>query len=219
MFNSNVRLLKKIRNHIDKYNNLGLYTIFESSYGKSLLEKDMPHENLKWFYETISYWDELVPVPKEVGYELENLFCNGDFFVGTHKTPIETHLTEDEKMKSILTNGLVNYGDLSSGSIRDNPAISKTVSFQNNMLNAMISLKGNYKGAKGGFILSFPHELLDENGYVKDEYYDQVYNKTETGNYIRPEYIVGYADCSYNMMNFYTRQNLLEEMDYGVTQK
>lgn len=105
-------------------------------------------------------------MPKEVGKYLESLIDDENLIVGVHRTEIQEDLKDDIKMKSILNQGLKNYGDLSLGIVYNNASLSKTVSFPGNILNLMILLKSTYKFSNGGFILAFPSEITDNEGTI-----------------------------------------------------
>lgn len=210
----NYTIRKKINAYIKECNEKQLYTLFESKYGKDVFKQKLSAETAKYFYDLLKEWDDRIAVPKTIGKQLESLVYNECISLGIHRTEIDSELSENSIMKSILENGLINNGDLmSSGAYSDIPSVNKTVSFPENILNTFILLKSTYKFSNGGFILAFPKNIVDKDGSTKCNDYNLLYNNINGVNYIKPEYIIGYIDNSYGVMNFYSREELLNNIN------
>lgn len=209
MFKKN-KIIKKINSYIEDCNQKNVYTLFDSKYSKEIFFNKLSTDKVEYFYNLIKGWDDALTVPKEVGKYLESLIDDENLIVGVHRTEIQEDLKNDIKMKNILEQGLKNYGDLSSGIVYNNADLSKTVSFPGNILNLMILLKSTYKFSNGGFILAFPSEITDNEGTITNDNAHLIYDKISGVNHIKPEYILGYIDSSYGVMNFFSREKLLQ---------
>lgn len=206
------KLLKEIDNYIKEYDKKNLYTLFESEYGRNIIKKSKKYENIEYLYDLFKTWDEEINLPKELGKEFEKLITDEDLTIGVHRTCIYPDIFSDVKTKSMLTDGIRNYGDLSSGSVRKYPDVSKTVSMIDNILNMLIMLKSSYKNSTGSFLLAFPKRFLNNEGDVNENNRDKIYNLIDDVSYIKPEYILGYVDNSYGVMNFLSREQILEHI-------
>lgn len=206
IINRNTKLEKEIEEHIKEYENKNLYTIFSSKYIKELIKKTKNHVNKSQIYKLIKEWDEELLVPQEIGKYLEDLLENDKLTIGIHRTEVN-----DTIIDNIITDGLKNNGDLSSGAIEENPDLNKTVSFPKNILNAMISLKSSYKNSTGGFLLAFPSDIVDENGEIKDNDYFKINENIKGTTYIKSEYVLGYIDTKYGVMNYFPKEELLDK--------
>lgn len=204
------KIIKKMDAHIDECISKNIYTIFGSNYAKNIFAKKLSVDRLTFFYDLFKEWDNQIAVPKEIGEYLESLINDEKLIIGIHRTRISSDFENDITMKGIIQNGLRNYGDLSSGAVSDNPNLSKTVSFPGNLLNLMILLKSTYKGSTGGFVLAFPSEIIDDEGTITTENSKLIYDKINNVSHIKPEYIIGYVDNSYGVMNFYSKEELLK---------
>ena len=210
IINRKDKLEKEIKEHIKKHEEQGLYTIFNSNYAKKIIKQTKDYSSKNIIYQTIKECDEKCAVPNEVGEHIESLLENNNITLGIHRTKINDNVQSDMKLNSILKEGLKNYGDLSSGIIYDNPELSKTISFPNNILNTMILLKNSYKESTGGFLLVFPSAIVTKNGDLKEENYETIYQKINGTNYIKSEYILGYIDNKYGVINYYPKEELIK---------
>lgn len=168
----------------------------------------------KWLKDVCEGWDSCgIDIPRELGEQIENMVKDPNYFLGVHRSYAingEEYET-DETLHRILTEGLANLGDASSGAIYKDPAVSKTVSPCNNMLNTVIYLKTSYKGSSGSVLVRIPAEYVDKEGNVKSGMEDQVYDHNELGNSrIKPEYLIGFiTKPSQGQCEFKSREELL----------
>ena len=141
--------------------------------------------------------DKAGNVPMELGRMLESVVNDPDSWFGVHKSYSvidDENYGQDYYLHKIMTEGLINMGDSSSGSIRENPSLDKTVSPCEDMFKTMFHIKSRYKGATGSFLVRIPKEYVGVENFVKEGMEDKVYDTNETGNsVIRPEYIMGYV--------------------------
>ena len=211
-------IIKKLINkHIDDCQSKNLYSVFASKECIDKLINTGDNLNIKYFYESRKKIDDKLPVPMEVGTKLEELINNENLTIGIHRSEISSDIINDELMRKILEKGIVNYGDLSSGAIRLRPGLTKTVSFPENLCNTLNLLKGSYKGSTGGFVLAFPRDSVTIDGEVIGDN-DKIYYEINGSSYIKPEYIVGYVDTSYGVMNFFDKEKLINEIEKTNTQ-
>ena len=118
-----------------------------------------------------------------------------------------------QALQKIMAEGLKNAGDASSGSIRRNPSVSKTVSHCEDMFHTAMNLKGSYKGSTGAILVAIPSEYLDEDGDVLPGMEEKVYNTDKNGvSVIKPEYLMGFMQSlgEGTTMKFKTRDEILE---------
>ena len=157
----------------------------------------MPNEIVKQIYEDI---DSIGSIPLDLGLYLEKLIINqerDDYYIGTHNSSAirDENVFENETLKSICNDGLINNGDLSSGvhSEYGYNSISKTVAQTKTILNLLFNLKSEYKGGRGAFILKFPKEYFNEEFELKAGMENMVYNIKNGMQYIKPEFILGFV--------------------------
>lgn len=141
-------------------------------------------EKLAKDYDTIGYMSE------EVGRELDSLYDNPDYIVGIHRTGYTR--INDEILNDIFNRGLYSNGDLmSSGANNGNYNIEKTVSFFNDLLLMIPSLKTceGYKTSDGCIIVKIPKSYIG----MKDGEVQPIFYKENTYQVrLIPEFIYGY---------------------------
>jgi len=194
-----------------------------------LLMEHMPADHKKALGDTYKAWDKSgIDMPAEIGEMLEGYVNNPDIWFGVHRSSaINGQAFENDKdLQAIMRDGLQNAGDASSGFLRTNPPVSKTVSKCDNMLNATILTKSSYKGSTGSVLVAIPKKYLDEDGTVKPEFVDTVYDSpkeqadgstrhdngaTDPVSYIRPEFLVGFVQNlgKGNSLQFKSRDEIL----------
>lgn len=161
-------------------------------------------------------WDKTGPeIPQEVGKMVEFYVNNPDFVFGIHRSDAinGADFENDDVLESIMTEGLVNLGDASSGSIREAPDVSKTVSLPGNILNSVIYMKSSYKRSTGAVLVAIPSKYLDEDGGVMPGMENEVYNQKGKNSYLKPEFILGFASNvpGEKTSRFKSREDLLKE--------
>ena len=122
---------------------------------------------------------------------------------------VDTEGMSEEDMMLLPENGLLNFGDASSGAIQDSPSLSKTVAVCNDMLNADIYLKSSYKGSTGSILIAVSKEYVDDDGNPKPGMSEKIYIKDKHGrSMLRPEFIKGFVSnvpgeniCQYRSRN------------------
>lgn len=200
----------KIERHKELFDNQNAYTILESNYFKNLFSKIKDYKTLNEFVDSFISWDKEVTIPKETGKYLEDLVENKNLKIGIHRTRVYPDIYSDDVTRNILENGLRNYGDMNSGSIRKRPDLTKTMVLTLNLYNLLITIKNSYNGSTGAFIFAFPSDIIDDEGTITKENTDLIYNEKDN---IKPEYLLGYLDNSYGVMNFITKENLIKEIN------
>ena len=160
--------------------------------------KNMSKKEQKAWKSAYESWDNYdVKIPMEIGKMVEYAVNDPDYCFGIHRSyAIDGEKYEnDEILHSILTDGLINMGNASSGNIYKDPSLEKTVMVCNDMLNATIGLKTSYKGSTGAVLVKVPTKYVDKNtGDIKPGMENEVYNHNELGNsMIKPEFIMGFV--------------------------
>ena len=114
-----------------------------------------------------------------------------------------------------MENGLSVFGDASRGAVRKDADPSKTVSFCNNMLNAVILTKSSRQGSNGAVLVAIPSEFVNKEGEIIPGKESEVYNYGEGGfPSIKPKYILGFAPGGGHHgahIEFVPRQEILGE--------
>ena len=185
-----------------------------------LLTEHMPMpENRKarqYFEKLYGHWDETgAKMPREIGESLELFVKDKNTWFGVHRSDSINgrEFENDAILQKIMAEGLKNAGDASSGSIRRNPSVSKTVSHCEDMFHTAMNLKGSYKGSTGAILVAIPSEYLDEDGDVLPGMEEKVYNTDKNGvSVIKPEYLMGFMQSlgEGTTMKFKTRDEILK---------
>ena len=189
----------------------GNYYLFASDYAKNFLnsEKASP-SSYSYMSDLIEGWDEDIQIPYEIGKMIEDFVNNPNYFIGIHRTPIyqdQEHIREDDVLNSIFNNGLMNYGDLSSGiHSKEIIPVNKTVSPIDDMLTALIYLKSSYKGSKGGVLVAIPSIYVDKEGNVIPGHEKDVYKDANYCYAIKPDFLLGYVACNDNKIEYYSQK-------------
>ena len=174
---------------------------------------DSKSKVLKDIYDT---WDDCgVEMPEELGEMVEKYVDDPNYQFGVHRSDTidGQRYTEDETLQSIMTEGLRNFGDASSGSFRKNPAVSKAVAFCPDMLHAVIQMKGRYKGSTGAVLVAIPDKYVDSDGEVRKGMENEVYCHDKRGfSILKPEFVLGFAQNlgKGSVMEYKTRQELID---------
>lgn len=151
----------------------------------------------KWWKETYENWDKCgIDVPYELGKMVEGVVNNPDYVFGVHHSNAVdgANYQNDEVLESIMENGLINMGDASSGRIYKNPPVHKTVSMCPDMFQAVIQMKGSYKGSTGAVLVAIPSKYVKKSGEIIPGMEDEIYYTNKIGNSVlRPEFILGFV--------------------------
>ena len=160
-----------------------------------------------------------VDMPRELGDSIEAFVNNPEYWIGVHRSWMVdgSKFEHDTSLQNIMKEGLINFGDSSSGSIRKDPKLNKTLDHCDNMMHTTIYLKNSYKGSTGAILVAIPRKYL-EKGYdwadckIKPGAEDYIYNHNSTGNsVIKPEYIMGFVQNlgKGSTLQFKTRNEIL----------
>lgn len=170
----------------------------------------------KWWKGVCETWDKKVNIdmPMELGRMIESYVSDPNYQFGVHRSNAidGAEYETDEILQSIMENGLMNLGDASSGAFRKDPSLEKTVSFCDNMLNAIINIKGSYKGSTGAILVAVPSEYLTQSHRAVPGHENTIYNHNNAGySYLKPEFILGFVQNlgQNSTLKFTSRQELL----------
>ncbi len=179
--------------------------------GKRIFELFRHHETENPPSENYLLAEHLAPSETPFGTPRSNSKKDRQFACGINGEECDT----DEVLHRILTEGLTNLGDASSGAIYKDPDVSKTVSPCTNMLNTVINLKTSYKGSSGAVLVQIPIEYCNKEGKVKPGMENQVYDHNELGNSrIKPEFLVGFVTKpTQGKCEFKSREELLSSYE------
>ena len=163
-----------------------------------LLSEHLSKKEKRVWKDLIDHWDNKVDITisNELGNLIEKYVTDPNYQFGVHRS----HDINGAKPKTdgilhdIMQGGLVVLGDARSGSIRKNEDPSKTVSFCDNLLNAVILTKSGRQGSNGAVLVAIPSEYVNKEGEILPGKAEDVYNYDESGTpFIKPEYILGFA--------------------------
>ena len=185
------------------------YYLLSSNYFKNILNnKDLDDKNLEFFYDLCKEWDDYGSIPLELGNSIEKVLNDERLYLGIHRTDSDAKIDKDSYLESelvdnIVKNGLKNNGDLSSGVVSvEAPDPNKTISPINNILDAVIYLKSQYKHSNIGVLLTLPKKFVNDELDIINNNESNIYNHTKDGFYIKPKFITGViyqkdGNCAY----------------------
>ncbi len=183
-----------------------------------LLSEHLDPTEKKAWKNLIKDWDKdiNVNVSSELGNLMEKYIKDPNYQFGIHRSSdIDgAKYQTDATLHSIMKNGLVVLGDSMSGSIRNNADPSKTVSFCNNIMDAIIFTKSSRNGSTGAILVAIPSEFVNKDGELLPGKAEEVYNYDEIGNaHIKPEYMLGFAPNlgKGSTVNFVSREKILNK--------
>jgi len=162
-----------------------------------LLSEHLTPKEKKVWKDLVNYWDNIdISIDGKLGSLIEQYVRDPNYQFGIHRSnEINGNKPKtDGVLHSIMQNGLVVLGDSKSGSIRNDADPSKTVSFCNNILDAVIMTKSGRQGSNGAVLVAIPSEYVDKEGDLLPCKAEKVYDYDKIGNaYIKPEFILGFA--------------------------
>lgn len=168
-----------------------MFKRFKNTNGNySLVKNKVVNKKAKFLYNLAKEYDDYGFMSQEVGKELSSLFDDPNYIVAIHRTGYS--VIDDEYLKDVFFNGLINNGDVMSGAYQENYIdIEKTATlfYDFVIMNGQIKSAGNYKGSKGSIIIKIPKSYIGlAEGEIKP-----IYFKEENGiNRLLPEFIYGY---------------------------
>ena len=189
-----------------------------------LLSEHVPDAKTSKFMKRLcKEWDEYeVKMPREMGESLEAFVNDPDIWFGIHRSSSidGAEFENDKTLQKIMQEGLINLGDASSGAIRKDPEVGKTVKNCRNMLNTVIHMKTPYKGSTGAVLVAIPKKYLrddrpgspNDEGYIKPGCENLVYDHDADGySSIKPEFLMGFVQNlgKGHTLEFKTRDEIL----------
>ena len=188
-------LLKKLLNHLKEYDDKNLYSLCMSSYFKNNFPKIDNYKEANDLLNLCIKCDKKIPISKEAGKEIEELFYRDDIVVGVYRTFFDEMTLKSVKIRNILTKGI---------HVTNNPYImpnlSRKIMITNNILDIMQLLKGYDRNNKIDIILTFPKQLLEETKNYNMKSFYTLYSLENDGIYISPEYIHSYIIVNQGIM-------------------
>lgn len=217
----NMKKIAEMKKVIKEYEQRSIaenkYFLLSSKYAKNIFQKAKNIQSYTEMFELFKEWDEYGSIPLELGQQIESMLQDSTINIGIHRTggygKIDNNqLDNNELLTSIFTNGLKNYGDLSSGAVtQDTIHPNKTISMLTNPLTAMILLKTQYKDSKGAVVVVFPSNYVNKEGELIAEEED-VYYRDDTGTLIvKPEYLIGYVARENGLCTYYPKEKFLSK--------
>lgn len=171
--------LKKAKDLLKRKSNVGEKT--KRGFYRLVDHMSRGEEPLREIYES---WDDCgIEIPAELGEMVEKYVKSPDWQFGIHRSDAVDgqNYTKDVVLRSIMTEGLRNAGDASSGAIYRDPSVNKTVSFCPDMLHAVIQMKGQYKGSTGAVLVAIPSKYVNSEGEIREGMSGKVYDYNEAG--------------------------------------
>ena len=217
MNHTTYEIIKELDKYAQKSKEENKYYLLGTSWVREkLLDPKATDEGRKYLFDLYKEWDDYGSISLDLGNYIESFVNNDDISFGIHRTGSSNviknmDISKNELLCDIFTNGLKNYGDLSSGVVSKKIIEpSKTISFFNSMLDAIIQIKTSYKGSIGGVIVALPNTLVEKDGTLVDGKEKDVYNVISNTLYIKPEYLLGYIAQDNGVCTFYPKDNFIK---------
>ena len=192
------------------------YMLADSKLQKAAMDSDD-------IFEICKGWDEYGSIPLDVANYLIGIIEDENYWLLGHRTAVfgENNLYDNNILKDILTNGLINNGHtLTNGSAKQEvPYISETANIIDQSLHLEIMLK-SHRGdsfgmdSNGTVLLKIPKEYMDDEGKILVDpnlIYDYDEDKIP---HIKSEFIIGVTtlcDEQYKgECKYYSKEEILE---------
>ena len=187
-------LLQKYQRHIIEEHKKQLYSVGMSAI---VCEKVNNAKNDLELYKLVSECikcDKELPVSFGSGMEIERLVEGEKNTIGFYHTSFDKNELVSTKVNNILNDGVqvANY-------TFNSPHLEKSLYFPEDIIEAMDVLKTDVKDSKIVFILKFPAELVEVDGGYSS--FNDVFNATKDGVYIKPEFIDSYVILRKGILN------------------
>ncbi len=193
-------MLKDIKEHIEKLERQGLYSVCSSKYFIRRFNQIKNTKELVFFYNYAKKTDDKYPVISGTGRSLEALTEND-------KLTVAIYLNEDDSLQSDLAKKVITTGILDKSN-KSKANLESTLRFNDNIIDVMYSLKENLINSKGEFVLTFPSELVTRDGNYSDYYFCDIFNIIDGMAYIKPDYIDSYISFRQGVMTRINKNEL-----------
>jgi len=177
--------INKEKTRLDFIKELG----YDRSHGYSIIKDSKSLFEQEFIMQLAKQYDEYGYMSQELGEELDKLFLDNDYIIGIHRTGY-TSINENI-LKDIFENGLINNGHAMVGAPVGQCDIEKTVSLFNDFAVLCGQLKSShgYKCSEGCVIVRIPKECL----YESDKEPMPMYYESEGVIRLLPQFIYGYV--------------------------
>lgn len=217
-------LLKKINAEMERKKNNGEYSLFNTKFAEESISLAKDYKGLLNAYNVIHQADELGNIDYEVGVALDNAANENEVFI--HRTNLNLGDTSNginynEDLYSIMTNGLKNSGHVNTGLgvflTNDIPDLVNTASHLRGLASYR-NLFSNWKGNDSIIVMSFPKDIIDEDGYPKNGF-ESIYDLSNpSAPYVKPEFVKGaFIKGPNKKWDFHSKEDILNEMSENKT--
>ena len=172
------------------------------------------YEKYEMFYEMILEYDQRCKLPYEVGNMINSVMKDPNYTAAIHRTYIGNieyvdGMPTNSILSSIMSDGLINNGHLSSGGYTDDPSLALATSSLSG-IGDLANLFFSYKNNNVTILFRFPEKLVNKDLDFRDAFASsEIYERKNEKYYIKPEYILGVIVKEDQQDKFYSREQLL----------
>lgn len=172
------------------------------------------YETYQKIYEMILECDEYCRMSYETGNKVNSIMNDPNYIAAIDRMFIG-HIEYVEEVPtntillSIMKDGLINNGHLSSGAHVEEPSLALTASSLTG-IGDMANLFLPYKENNATILLRFPKDMVDRDlQFITPFSSSEIYERKNGKIYIKPEYILGAIIKEDDQDKFYSREQLL----------
>lgn len=188
-------MLNKLRKHIKESSDKDLYTVCTSQCFLEDFYQLKSYSYMNNLLKESKKCDSILPISKQEGRDIEELFNNKDIVVGIYTTSFKKNELQSSTINKIIHEGInVQYKTF------DIPDLNGKVQFPEDFLEAMYNLKSDCKHSNIDFIITFPRVLVNETGDYREDAFKYLFNVNENGVYIKSDFVDSYVVSSQGTM-------------------
>ena len=191
-------LLKNLREHIRELDKNGLYSVCTSKYFIEKFNDEDELDNLIKLYIEGKKCDDMFPIKKEVGRQIEQLAEDDSITLAIYED-------KSSDLKSSVIRETIKQGIEITDDELNVSHLDGMLQFGDNLIALLRILK---ESPNGKFLLKFPVDVIKNNGCYKMYCFDEIFNVTETKKCIKPEYIDSYISLSQNTLKRIPKKDL-----------
>lgn len=192
----------------------GRYSLFETTFAKEFFAKDLDYEKREYFFDLIEGWDEKCNIPYNIGVSLDRISNDNTVMIHRTKLDIDNDVENNEKLQSIMNDGLKNYGHgnaVGGSAFIEEPPLTLTMTPLKG-ISGWINLLSTWHENDSVIIAAFPKEFVKSDGeFANDKSANLIYNYSGEVPSIKTDYLVGAIIKKEDGLDeFYTRDEIKE---------
>ena len=191
-------LLRKLREHIRGLDKEGLYSVCTSKYFIEKFNNEDDVDELIKLFNKGKKCDDMFPMKKSTGKQIEELAENNSITLAGYED-------KSTDLKSNCIREKINRGIEIGDDELNASHLEETLEFGNDLIDLLKILKSSKNGK---FLLSFPVDVIKNNGCYMSFSFDEIYNVEGNKQYIRPEYIDSYISFYQDTMKRIPKKDL-----------